>query len=252
MLSFPGVFISWTIDLTPRKTTQAAAAPLIRIEAVTRVFGTGNGQDTKLYVLRGVTMTVGKGQIVAIVGASGAGKSTLLHIIGTLDRPSSGKVLYDDVDAFALGDDELARFRNREIGFVFQFHHLLPEFSALENVAMPALIAGRKPAEVMDRAMSLLDDVGLRERAAMRPPKLSGGEAQRVAVARALMNSPRVILADEPTGNLDTANAQALHDLIWKLSREKGQTFVVVTHNEALARQSDKVAKIVDGVVQVG
>ncbi len=223
--------------------------PLIRIEGVTRVFTTGVGHDTKLYVLRGVTMTVGRGEIVAIVGASGAGKSTLLHIIGTLDRPTAGSVSYDGVNVFSLSDDELARFRNREIGFVFQFHHLLPEFSALENVAMPALIAGKPIGEAMTRARSLLEEVGLAERAEMRPPKLSGGEQQRVAVARALMNSPRVVLADEPSGNLDTANAQALHSLIWDLSRKRGQTFVVVTHNEALARQSDTVIKIVDGVV---
>jgi lipoprotein-releasing system ATP-binding protein len=231
---------------------KADTDPLIRIESVTRVFAAGEGHDAKLYVLRGVTMAVGRGQIVAIVGASGAGKSTLLHIIGTLDRPTSGSVFVDGVDVFTLSDDELARFRNKEIGFVFQFHHLLPEFSALENVAMPALIAGRKPADVMGRALGLLEDVGLKERAGMKPPKLSGGEQQRVAVARALMNSPRVVLADEPSGNLDTANAQALHALIWELSRKRGQTFVVVTHNEALARQSDRVAKIVDGVVQVG
>lgn len=223
--------------------------PLIRIEGITRVFS-AEGSEAKLYVLRGVTMTVGAGQIVAIVGASGAGKSTLLHIIGTLDRPTSGKVYFDGVDVFSLSDDELARFRNREIGFVFQFHHLLPEFTALENVAMPALIAGEKAAEAMPRAMALLEETGLKERAAMKPPKLSGGEQQRVAVARALMNSPRVVLADEPTGNLDTANAQALHALLRDLSRKRGQTFVVVTHNEALARQSDKTAKIADGVVQ--
>jgi lipoprotein-releasing system ATP-binding protein len=231
---------------------KADTDPLIRIEGVTRVFAAEAGHDTKLYVLRGVTMAVGRGQIVAIVGASGAGKSTLLHIIGTLDRPTAGSVVFDGVDVFALGDDELARFRNKEIGFVFQFHHLLPEFSAVENVAMPALIAGKKPAEVMERALGLLEDVGLKDRAGMKPPKLSGGEQQRVAVARALMNSPRVVLADEPSGNLDTANAQALHALIWDLSRKRGQTFIVVTHNEALAKQSDRVAKIVDGVVQTG
>jgi len=234
------------------KKTSPVEDPLIRIEGVTRTFAAGDGSESKLYVLRGVTMSVGRGQIVAIVGASGAGKSTLLHIIGTLDRPSSGHVLYDDVNVFSLSDDELARFRNKEIGFVFQFHHLLPEFSALENVAMPALIGGQTPADAMGRALSLLEDVGLKDRAGMRPPKLSGGEQQRVAVARALMNSPRVVLADEPSGNLDTANAQALHGLLWDLSRKRGQTFVVVTHNEALARQSDRVAKIVDGVVQVG
>ncbi len=224
----------------------------IRIEGVTRVFQTGEGPDRKLYVLRGVTMAVGRGEIVAIVGASGAGKSTLLHIIGTLDRPTSGKVIYEDTDVFSLSDDELARFRNKEIGFVFQFHHLLPEFSALENVAMPALINGRKITDAMPVALKLLEEVGLKDKAGVRPPKLSGGEQQRVAVARALMNDPRVVLADEPSGNLDTANAQALHALIWDLSRRKGHTFVVVTHNEALAKQADRIAKIVDGVVQTG
>jgi lipoprotein-releasing system ATP-binding protein len=223
--------------------------PVIRIEGVTKNFPFGDRQEGKLFVLRGITLQVERGQIVAIVGASGAGKSTLLHIIGTLDRPSTGKVHYEDMDVFALDDDKLARFRNRQIGFVFQFHHLLPEFSALENVAMPALISGKKMFEVKKQALEYLHLVGLEERAFQKPTKLSGGEQQRVAVARALMNSPEVILADEPSGNLDTANAQVLHELIHDLSRKRGQTIVVVTHNEALAKQADRVVRIVDGVI---
>ncbi len=226
-----------------------AVEPIIRIDAVTRVFSSDETPDSKLHVLRGVTMAVGKGQIVAIVGASGAGKSTLLHIIGTLDRPTEGRVFYEDVDVFSLNEEQIARFRNEEIGFVFQFHHLLPEFTALENVAMPALIAGKRFSDVKDHALELLRDVGVERKANQKPPKLSGGEQQRVAVARALMNSPKVILADEPSGNLDTANAQGLHELIWDLSRNRGQTFVVVTHNESLAKNADSIAKIVDGVV---
>lgn len=227
-----------------------SAEPIIRIDGVTRVFSLDDGLEGKLFVLRGVTLSVARGEIVAIVGASGAGKSTLLHILGTLDRPTSGSVHYEDVDVFSLSDDDLARFRNQEIGFVFQFHHLLPEFTALENVAMPALISGMKLATVTDKARELLEEVGLGEKANMKPTKLSGGEQQRVAVARALINSPKVILADEPSGNLDTANAQMLHQLIKDLSRKKGQTFVVVTHNEGLAKQADSIVKIVDGVVK--
>ncbi len=226
------------------------AKTILKVEGLTKTFPIGPKNDGKLYVLRGINLLVQEGQIVAIVGASGAGKSTLLHIVGTLDRPTSGRVLYDDVDVFELSDEDLARFRNKQVGFVFQFHHLLPEFTALENVAMPALILGKKLAEVRDRAIEHLRAVGLEDRALQKPPTLSGGEQQRLAVARALMNSPKVILADEPSGNLDTANAQMLHDLIWSLSRERGYTFVVVTHNEALAKRADKMARIVDGVVQ--
>jgi len=232
------------------KRKQQDSEIIIRIDGVTRVFSLDDAPESKLFVLRGVTMNILRGQIVAIVGASGAGKSTLLHIIGTLDRPTSGGVYFEQVDVFSLPDDELARFRNKEIGFVFQFHHLLPEFSALENVAMPALIAGMKLADVAEKARGLLEEVGLVDKANIKPTKLSGGEQQRVAVARALMNSPRVILADEPSGNLDTANAQMLHQLIKDLSRKKGQTFVVVTHNEGLAKQADTIVKIVDGVVK--
>jgi len=224
--------------------------PTIVVHAVTKTFLTGETGNTRLAVLRGVSFDIRRGEIIAIVGASGAGKSTLLHILGTIDRPTSGTVQYDGKDVFAMGDDELARFRNQRIGFVFQFHHLLPEFSALENVAMPALILGKKLPDVRNTAMALLKEVGMEQRADERPPKLSGGEQQRVAVARALMNSPSIVLADEPSGNLDSENAHMLHRLIWTLSRKMGQTFVVVTHNEALARQADRVLRIADGVIQ--
>jgi lipoprotein-releasing system ATP-binding protein len=223
--------------------------PLIIASAITKTFLTGDSQGSKLNVLRGISLRIAPGEIIAVVGSSGAGKSTLLHILGTLDRPTSGEVIYDSTDVFALSDEDLAHFRNRSIGFVFQFHHLLPEFSALENVAMPAVISGEKLSKVRERARALLDEVGVGSRAEARPSQLSGGEQQRVAVARALMNSPRVVLADEPSGNLDSANADLLHRLIWDLSRKRGQTFVVVTHNETLARSADRVIRIVDGVV---
>jgi lipoprotein-releasing system ATP-binding protein len=222
----------------------------LTVEGVTKSFPAGEGNQKLLTVLRGVDLSIAEGEIVAVVGASGAGKSTLLHIIGTLDRPTGGVVRYSGVDVFALPEDEIASFRNRQVGFVFQFHHLLPEFSAVENVAMPALIQGEELQSVKGRALELLREVGMEDRADQRPPKLSGGEAQRVAVARALMNSPKVILADEPSGNLDSANADLLHALIWDLSRKRGQTFVVVTHNESLARQADRVVRIVDGVIR--
>jgi lipoprotein-releasing system ATP-binding protein len=222
---------------------------IISVSGVTKTFVTGRGAQDRLSVLRGITLNVERGEIIAVVGASGAGKSTLLHIIGTLDRPTSGHVYYEGVNVFSLGDDELARFRNERIGFVFQFHHLLPEFTALENVAMPALIMRKKLGEVKDRALELLRDVGLEGRADEKPPKLSGGEQQRVAVARALMNSPSVVLADEPTGNLDSANAELLHTMIRDFSRKRGQTFVIVTHNEAFAKQADRIVRISDGII---
>jgi lipoprotein-releasing system ATP-binding protein len=224
--------------------------PIIRTHLVTKSFYSGDEESGRLDVLRGISLTVRRGEIVAIVGASGAGKSTLLHIIGTLDRPTSGEVLFDDVDVFSLPDEDRARFRNKHIGFVFQFHHLLPEFSALENVAMPALIGGGELHDVRGRAKELLTEVGLGDRAGEKPPKLSGGEQQRVAVARALMNSPRLVLADEPSGNLDSENAHLLHSLIRDLSQKRGQTFVLVTHNESLAQQADRVLRIADGVIQ--
>jgi lipoprotein-releasing system ATP-binding protein len=225
------------------------ADPIIVINNITKTFTSGKDKSSRLVVLRGISMEVSKGQIIAIVGASGAGKSTLLHIIGTLDRPTSGQVLYQNNDVFAMGDEDLARFRNRNIGFVFQFHHLLPEFTALENVAMPALITGKKFEEVKPEAMQLLVAMGLEQRADQKPPKLSGGEAQRVAVARALMNSPAVVLADEPSGNLDSANADMLHNLMWEYSRKTGQSFIVVTHNESLAGRADKILRIADGIM---
>ncbi|MCK5573533.1 MAG: ABC transporter ATP-binding protein [Bacteroidetes bacterium] len=222
---------------------------IIRTHLVKKSFYSGDKASGRLDVLRGISLTVRRAEIVAIVGVSGAGKSTLLHIIGTLDRPTSGIVQYDGVDVFSLPDDELARFRNRHIGFVFQFHHLLPEFTALENVAMPALIGGEELHRVRDRAAALLHEVGLEDRAGERPPKLSGGEQQRLAVARALMNNPHVVLADEPSGNLDSENAHMLHSLIHELRRKRGQTFVLVTHNEALAQEADRVLRIADGVI---
>jgi lipoprotein-releasing system ATP-binding protein len=226
------------------------AETLITVQDVTKTFSVGEKQERKLYVLRGINLTIETGEILAIVGASGAGKSTLLHLLGTLDRPTSGKILYDQTDVFGMSDDQIADFRNRQIGFVFQFHHLLPEFTAFENVAMPSLIMGKSLPDVRERAMELMEQVGLKEKGEAKPTQLSGGEQQRVAVARALMNSPRVILADEPSGNLDTENANQLHALIWQLSRERGQTFAVVTHNESLARSADRIVRIQDGVIQ--
>lgn len=223
---------------------------IVKVQDVTKTFVVGEHRERKLFVLRGVNLSVQRGEILAIVGASGAGKSTLLHIMGTLDRPTSGKTYYDDTDVFAMDDDHLAQFRNKQIGFVFQFHHLLPEFTAFENVAMPGLIMGKSMAHVKERVIQLLGQVGLQDKAESKPTQLSGGEQQRVAVARALMNSPRVILADEPSGNLDTESANQLHELLWNLSREFEQTFVVVTHNEALARRADRIVRIQDGVIQ--
>ena len=206
-------------------------------------------QYGNLEVLRDVSVTIGDGEVVAIVGPSGAGKTTLLQIIGTLDAPKSGQVLYDGIDVLKLGARELARFRNRNIGFVFQFHQLLPEFTTLENVAIPALIGGDKKAEAYDRARHLLDHLGLSLRLDHKPAQLSGGERQRVAVARALINSPKVILADEPSGSLDTQNKQELHKLFFDLRDEFKQTFVIVTHDESLAANVDRVLHMRDGLI---
>ncbi len=222
---------------------------MIRAKNITKVYSVGDEQGKALHVLRGISLEIKTGEIIAIVGASGVGKSTLLHILGTLDRPTAGSIYYDDEDVFSYSDEKLAHFRNQHIGFVFQFHHLLPEFSVLENVCMPAMIGGKKIEEVRNRATSLLASVGVESKASSRPSNLSGGEQQRVAVARALMNSPKIVYADEPTGNLDTANAQQLHDLIWELNRTQNQTFVIVTHNEKLAREAHRVVKVVDGIV---
>ena len=202
-----------------------------------------------LEVVKGVGLCVDKGEVMSIVGPTGAGKSTLLHIMGTLDRPDSGKVVYDGVDVLQLSQKRLAGFRNANIGFVFQFHQLLPEFTMVENVAMPALIAGQRRKDAFARAMELIDYLGLSARASHRPAELSGGERQRAAVARALVNRPEVVLADEPSGSLDTRNRMELHHLFFDLRRDLGQTFVIVTHDESLAADSDRVVHMTDGVV---
>ncbi len=200
-----------------------------------------------LHVLCDVSLTINPGEVVSIVGASGAGKTTLLQILGTLDRADSGSIMYGDVDVTKLNERDLARFRNERIGFVFQAHHLLPEFTAVENVMIPALIRGDKPDEARKRALELLERLRLADRATHKPAALSGGECQRVAVARALMNKPMVVLADEPTGNLDSQHANELHDLFFELRKELGQTFVIVTHNEQLAAMADRRITIKDG-----
>jgi lipoprotein-releasing system ATP-binding protein len=202
---------------------------------------------TELTVLSGLEFRPRQGALTAIVGASGVGKSTLLHVLGTLDRPSSGKVFSQGQDLFALSSRDLAQFRNTSIGFVFQFHHLLPEFTALENVMMPGLVARKKRYEVEKRAANLLETVGLAERREHRPAELSGGEQQRVAVARALHNSPSLLLADEPSGNLDRRSSEELHDLLARLVREHGQTTVVATHDERLAGRADEVYRLEGG-----
>ena len=200
-------------------------------------------------MLRDVTVSIGDGEIVAIVGPSGAGKPTLPQIIGDLYAPQSGQVLYDGTDVLKLSQREMARFRNRNIGFVFQFHQLLPEFTTLENVAIPALIGGDKKSDAYDRARHLLDHLGLSSRLEHKPAQLSGGERQRVAVARALINNPKVILADEPSGSLDTQNKQELHKLFFDLRDEFKQTFVIVTHDESLAANVDRVLHMRDGLI---
>lgn len=204
---------------------------------------------TQIEVLRGVNMQVAAGEMVAIVGPSGAGKSTLLHLMGGLERPSSGTIRYSGVDLYELSADQLADFRNCRIGFVFQFHHLLPEFSALENTLMPALIQRRTKREVHQEAQQLLVSVGLGDRLHHRPGELSGGEQQRVALARALMNKPAVVLADEPTGNLDRATGQAMQKLLRRLNEEWGQTFIIVTHDREFAAHMDRAISLVDGKV---
>ena len=191
------------------------------------------------------------GEMVGVVGASGVGKSTLLHILGTLDRPDKGKVNLNSTDIFSLDDRQLASFRNKTIGFVFQFHHLLPEFTALENVMMPQLIAGEKEEKIKDKARNILNELGLLPRADHRPGELSGGEQQRVAVARALINDPLVVIADEPSGNLDKKNKEELHELLSDLNKNKNQTFIIATHNEELAKKANRVYRLKDGIAQL-
>jgi lipoprotein-releasing system ATP-binding protein len=200
-----------------------------------------------LPILKGVNLEIASGEIVSIVGSSGAGKTTLLQLLGTLDQPDSGEITLDGVNPFSLRAQELAAFRNKEVGFVFQFHQLLPEFTALENVIMPALIGGLAMKEAKDAGMKLLELVGLNHRADHKPSELSGGEQQRVAVCRALINKPKVVFADEPSGNLDSENAKGLHELFFKLRDQMGQTFVIVTHNNELASLSDRILTMRDG-----
>lgn len=204
----------------------------------------------QLHVLKGVDITVNRGEIVSIVGSSGAGKSTLLHILGTLDTPDSGEIFLGQMPVHELKGKKLAAFRNKEIGFVFQFHHLLPEFTALENVCIPGWIAGRRKKEVEEEATKLLKLLGLGDRLDNKPNALSGGEQQRVAVARALINKPSIVFADEPTGNLDSKNARELHDLFVQLRKQFQQTFLIVTHNEELAGMSDRTLHMKDGLIE--
>jgi len=201
----------------------------------------------ELPVLKGINIAIEAGEIISVIGASGVGKSTLLHLLGALDRPTDGIVYYEDQDIFGFTDRKLARFRNDEVGFIFQFHHLMPEFSAVENVMMPALIAGKKKEQSRELAMELLRKVGLGGREKHRPGELSGGEQQRVAVARSLVNDPKVILADEPTGNLDENTSEEVHDLIWELNERTNQTFIIATHNQNLAQRSDRIIRLADG-----
>lgn len=216
---------------------------MISAEQIKKSFGEVN-------VLKGVDLTIGKGEIVSVVGASGAGKTTLLQILGTLDRPDSGAIVYDGTNVATLNEKDLSAFRNSNIGFVFQFHHLLPEFTALENVCIPAYIAKKSKAEATERAKELLEMLNLEHRMDHKPSELSGGEKQRVAVARALINDPLVILADEPSGNLDSKTRQELHELFFTLRDKFNQTFVIVTHDLELAEMSDRKIVISDGLIE--
>ncbi|MCL1850849.1 MAG: ABC transporter ATP-binding protein [Bacteroidetes bacterium] len=215
---------------------------MIKLTGIEKSYG-------NLKVLKGIDLEIPEGEVIAICGASGAGKSTLLHIIGTLDKPDKGEVLFDSTSIFALKDEELSLFRNQNIGFVFQFHHLLPEFTAVENVALPAMIAGESKKNAIKKAQDMLQIMQLSERFLHKPAQLSGGEQQRVAVARALINNPKVVLADEPSGNLDTEHAKNLHQLFFDLRDKFQKTFVIVTHNEELAKLSDRKIIIRDGKI---
>jgi len=220
------------------------------ISSASSASGGGSGGDKELPVLKGIDLEIPRGEMLTIVGASGVGKSTFLHILGTLERPTTGQILFDGLDLFRMSDPELAEFRNRRVGFVFQFHHLLPEFTALENAAMPGLIAGMSRQEAYRLAHKLLAEVGLEGRLHHKPGELSGGEQQRVAVVRALLLEPQLVLADEPTGNLDTATGDEVFRLLRDLNQRKGITFVIVTHNEKLAAQADRIVKMVDGRIE--
>jgi len=220
--------------------------PLVLVDNLQRSFNMGN---QTVHVLNGITMTIQRREMVAIIGASGAGKSTLLHILGTLDRPTKGEVLFEGHNMFKVSETALASFRNQRIGFVFQFHHLLPEFTALENVSLPALIQKIPKSTAMESAKSLLSEVGLSNRLHHKPGELSGGEQQRVAVARALIRHPDLVLADEPTGNLDTQTGDELFELLRKLNETHGTAFVIVTHNEKLSHQTDRLIHLQDGQI---
>ena len=215
---------------------------MIKVEHLNKSYGT-------LQVLRDINLCISQGEVVSIVGASGAGKTTLLQLLGTLDKPDNGRILYDDVDVTGMDERALSQFRNKNVGFVFQFHNLLPEFTALENVCLPALIGGRSMSEVTEEAMQLLYFLKVADRAGHKPAQLSGGEQQRFAVARALINHPAVVLADEPSGNLDTQHAAELHDLFFQLRDQYRQTFVIVTHNTTLAQKSDRQIVLKDGQI---
>lgn len=220
---------------------------LLEVSDLNKSFTTSAG---RIDVLKGINLKVEEGETIALVGPSGAGKTTLLHLMGTLDRPTSGKVLFGKEDVFQMGDKALARFRNGSIGFVFQFHHLLPEFSALENAMMPLLISGMKRGGAGNIAERLLNDVGLGHRLHHKPGELSGGEQQRVAIARALVLSPRLLLADEPTGNLDMKTSDEVHDILAGIHRDKGITLIIVTHNERLAARMGRTVRMADGRIE--
>jgi len=207
-------------------------------------------KKVKLEILKGISLEIEPEKNTVIVGASGAGKSTLLHLLGALDRPDSGEVFYEDKNIFNLSDERLAKFRNKNIGFIFQFHHLLPEFTALENVSIPQMINGTSLKDASEKSKELLESVGLSERIEHKPAELSGGEQQRVAVARALANNPQIVFADEPTGNLDSANSEEIHKLIVELKEKYHKTFVIVTHNQNLVKLADKVFEIRDGKIK--
>jgi len=223
----------------------ARKTPILVGKNIWKEFPTGKNQT--LQVLKGVDIEIKNGEFVVIVGMSGSGKSTLLHILGGLDRPTEGEVMMGEQNIFTLDEDGRASFRNTSMGFIFQFHHLLPEFTALENVCIPAMIGGKKLREVRSQASALLEQVGLSDRAGHKPSELSGGEQQRIAVARALMNKPRIILADEPSGNLDEENGMNLHRLLVRLCEETGTTFVIATHNFDLSRRADRVLRLSEG-----
>ena len=227
--------------------TTAPGREICRVTGLTREFVSPGGT---LKVLKGIDLSVAVGEMVSIIGPSGVGKSTLLHIVGALDPPTDGNILVDGHDPYVLSERDRARLRNTRLGFVFQFHHLLPEFTALENVAMPLLIGRAEPRTALAKAREILADVGLADRAEHRPGKLSGGEQQRVAVARALIGSPALIIADEPSGNLDENTAALLHELLYKLKEGAQRAFLIATHNPDLARRSDRVFRVVEGKLQ--